>query len=117
MSGAPTETVLLAAALGVLIAASNPLYYWFRLSRLAPLSSVAALSGFSLESVGAVLWDPNIGLLFNDPWLPLAVTVVLAACVRRAWRPDVWHGVAAVSAVAVLRVRRSSISTTAARPR
>jgi hypothetical protein len=66
----------------------HPLYY---LSRLG-VPNPQLLGGVdprvpTLKELGAVVWDPNIGLLFHAP---LFVLTLLAAAVVLAGRPRVW---------------------------
>jgi hypothetical protein len=65
-------------AAGIAIAALHPFYYWMRLGRAAPLADAASPGVPTLRGYGAVLWDLNIGLLPNYPWIAIAALVAIA---------------------------------------
>jgi hypothetical protein len=90
------------AAAGVAIAALHPIYYWIRLGRAAPLADAAAPGIPTLKGYGAVLWDLNIGLLTNYPWIALAVLVSIGLV--RSWRERTYRIAAVLSAVWLLFV-------------
>lgn len=103
-AGTAWRRVALGVAVGALLAAVHPLYYWIRLGRLAPLAD-AASAPLSFASFSAVLLDPNVGLVFNDPWLPLAAAITVGYGLRqRTWRPTAWHGVSVATGLLLLVV-------------
>lgn len=57
------------------IAAMHPLYYLWRLGRMSPLADDVRLTG--IEPFGYVLWDPNVGMLWNYPAFLAASLVML----------------------------------------
>ena len=104
VAGAPWGKVLPPFGAGALIAATHPLYYAMRYGRPFPLAETTA-TRLSPQSLGAVLFDSNIGLLFNDPFLPIAVAVFAAfVLARRAWTWTPWPLAAAASAAVLLSV-------------
>jgi hypothetical protein len=94
------------AAAGIAIAALHPIYYWIRLGRAAPLADAAAPGIPTLKGYGAVLWDLNIGLVTNYPWIAVAVLIAIGmARSRPERRPHAAYRLAAVlSAVWLLFV-------------
>lgn len=87
------------ASVGTALALLHPMYYLWRLGVPNP----QLLGGVeprvpTVHEWGAVIWDPNIGLLFQAPLLAVAIlaaAVVLAAR-PRAWLrlPEVWLALA-----------------------
>ncbi len=76
------------ASVASALALLHPLYYQWRLGVLNPqlLGGVQARVP-SIWEMGAVVWDPNVGLLWQ---VPLLVLVVLAAAATLAVRPRSW---------------------------
>lgn len=86
-------------AVGVTLAFIHPMYYLLRLGVPNP----QLLGGVqprlpAVKELGAVIWDPNIGLLFQAPLFVLTVlaAVVVLASQPRAWvrSPDAWLALA-----------------------
>jgi len=76
------------ASVAAALALLHPLYYLWRLGVPNP----QLLWGVephvpTVQELGAVIWDPNIGLLFQAPLLAMTV---LAAAVTLAVRPRAW---------------------------
>jgi hypothetical protein len=78
----------LGASVATALALLHPMYYLWRLGVPNPqfLGGVEPRVP-TISELGAVIWDPNIGLLFQAPLLALAV---LAAAVVLAARPRTW---------------------------
>jgi hypothetical protein len=84
---------------GGLLAALHPIYYEWRWRLPTPqivLGTEARVP--TIQELGAVLWDPNLGLLFNAPLLVLTVVVAAVLVARRARSrlvdADVWLALA-----------------------
>ena len=76
------------ASIALALALAHPLYYLWRLGVPNPqLLGGVAPQVPTVKELGAVIWDPNIGLLFQAPLLIL--TIVAAAAVL-AVRPHAW---------------------------
>lgn len=78
-----TRAVLALSAAG-LIAAVHPVYYFVRIGRPTPLVEDIRIPG--IEALGYVLWDPNVGLIFNYPFAIAAVMLALVGTIRGAAR-------------------------------
>lgn len=82
----------------------HPLYYYLRLGMLSPLMNGPmddASKGFSKlypEALGAVIWDPNIGMLVNFPFfLPILLItgiILFRKAPRRLLSPPLLAGIA-----------------------
>lgn len=72
-------------AVGAALAASHPAYFLRRAGVLTPLEGIGGSFEVptSLESLGAVVWDPNVGLLANAPLLAIALLAAAASLIRR----------------------------------
>lgn len=106
----PCRRLLEAFGVGAFLAALHPLYYAARLGRFVPLAETTA-APLSWPSFSAVAIDPNIGLLFNDPFLPLAVVVFTAyASADRTGTWTRWQAIAVLSGVALLLVFGSVVN-------
>ena len=77
------------ASVATALALLHPVYYLWRLGVANPqfLGGVEPRLP-TIGELGAVIWDPNIGLLFQAPLFALTV---LAAAVVLATRPRVWR--------------------------
>lgn len=98
-SGWRSSRVWKGAFLAALIALIHPLYYGWRWGIPTPqLLQGTHLRVPTIQEAGAVLWDPNIGLLVHAPLLVLTLVAVLLAVGVRARRRlnerEVWLGVA-----------------------
>jgi hypothetical protein len=83
-----TRRLLAGAGVALLIASMHPAWYLWRLGVPTPFvfwGRPAAVP--SLREWGAVLWDLNIGLLFNAPVLVAAVLLAALAAVAYARSP------------------------------
>ena len=67
----------LGASLGGAIALSHPVYYWLANGAFTGVPNRAATP--TVQEVGAVIWDANVGLVPNHPWLAVAVVVAAGA--------------------------------------
>jgi len=84
--GEPFVWPALVAAAGLALA--NPLYYLARAARPFPLRDTVLPHSPNLAELGAVVWDPNLGLV--PGWPNLALTTLLGLAVllsRRDRRP------------------------------
>lgn len=72
----------------MLLAAMHPVYYWLRLRLFSPLTDDVRITG--IEPMGYVLWDPNVGLLWNYPF---AFAAVLIAVLARKQQTDLLRNV------------------------
>lgn len=89
---------IIAAALALL----HPAYYEWRWGLVTPqLLQGTDLHLPTVQELGAVVWDPNLGLLFNAPFL---VVMIVAAAVAvgvlarsRLTEPEVWLSLAAAA--------------------
>ena len=97
------RVLAISSAAGLALAALHPAYYWLRLGRLTALVSGEEVRLPGLQALGATIWDPNVGLLVNDPALPLAV-LILALGTRRFLRSMQWDAWLSVGAAAVFLV-------------
>ncbi len=79
------RTVWGGAAIGMLLAFLHPLYYILTTGGPTALGTRGVLP--SAQELGAVLWDPNLGLLVAFPLFVLVVvTVVIALLIREPMR-------------------------------
>jgi len=77
--------VLACGAVATAIASLHPLYYLRRLSRWTPLVAPSDWRLPGIEALGAVLWDPNIGMLVQFPCALVVVFLGLSVS-RLDWR-------------------------------
>lgn len=89
---------LVAAALALL----HPAYYEWRWSLTTPqllLGTAARVP--TIQELGAVVWDPNLGVVFHAPLLAVTIAAAAVAVARLAWsrliEPEVWLSVAAAA--------------------
>jgi hypothetical protein len=88
---------------GLALMALHPAYYWLRLGRLTALISGDEVRLPGVQALGATIWDPNLGLLVNDPALPLAL-VILMLGTRRFLRSMGWDAWLSLGAAAIFLV-------------
>lgn len=79
--------VIPAVAVAVGLAALHPLYYYSRIERWSPLVE-GELRIPGLQAFGFALWDPNVGILFNYPWLIIAMVLSWRLRPKGALRAD-----------------------------
>lgn len=72
---APPRVWARCLAIACAIAALHPLYYGYRMARPTALVDTGDMRWPSLDLLGYVIWDPNVGLLFQNPW-PLLVLLL-----------------------------------------
>ena len=94
--------IWLGAAAGVALAALHPLYFFTRLGRLSALISPTELRVPSIAQAGAVVWDPNLGLLAASPFLFPVVVAVLLTLARRGQLRHAWNELAVSGAALAL---------------
>jgi len=87
------------AAIAAVLALLHPIYYGWRWGLPTPqLLQGTQARVPTIQELGAVLWDPNIGMLFHAPLLVLtfvaAVVVVGLRARRRFIEPEVWLALA-----------------------
>lgn len=70
--------------IGLGLALVHPMYYWLANGALTGVPNRASLP--TVQELGAVLWDANVGLLPNDPWIALAL--ILGGVGLARWAPS-----------------------------
>jgi len=83
-SGPTRWRALAGTAVGAVVAAIHPLYYWVRLGVPTPLVTAARQSWPTGTELSAVAIDPNIGLLGNYPQWLAAVGLAALFLMRRS---------------------------------
>jgi hypothetical protein len=91
---------------GGALAALHPLYYWVRLGVLTPQDLTEGFTFHvpSRPELGAVIWDPNLGLLWGFPLFVPVVVLVLALAARRLGRRTLTASVLAIGPMAAVFV-------------
>src|SRR5450759_2560445 len=87
------------AGIAVALALLHPMYYMWRWGLPTPQLILGTRARVpTIQELGAVLWDPNVGLLFHAPLLVLtiltAVVVVGVRARRRLAEAEVWLALA-----------------------
>ena len=82
---APGIGLSLGMAAGLVVL--NPLYYLARLGRPAPLTDAVVAHVPNVAELGALLWDPNLGLGTAWPTLVLGAILGLVVALRDRTRP------------------------------
>jgi hypothetical protein len=90
---------LMGTLIGGILAALHPIYYEWRWRLPTPQILMGTKPRVpTVQELGAVLWDPNIGLLWHAPLLVLAFIVAAVLVIRRARSTvagaDVWLALA-----------------------